>query len=93
MPRKPLLPPALPAPLPIGLPPALPSALPIGLPPAIEPDDPEQSQRFIEAARAAGTDDSPEAFERVFKKVAGRKAAIPPSTVRPASRKTPARGR
>jgi hypothetical protein len=30
------------------------------------PDDPEQSKRFIEAARAAETDESPEAFERVF---------------------------
>jgi hypothetical protein len=41
------------------------------------PDDPEQSKRFIEAARAAGTDDSPKAFERVFEKVVGRKTAIP----------------
>ncbi len=33
------------------------------------PDDPEQSKRFIEAAREIGTDESPEAFERVFAKV------------------------
>jgi hypothetical protein len=33
------------------------------------PDDPEQSKRFIEAARELGTDESPEAFERVFRKV------------------------
>ena len=37
--------------------------------PKPQPDDPEQSKRFIEAARAAETDDSPEEFERVFKKV------------------------
>jgi hypothetical protein len=33
------------------------------------PDDPEQSKRFIKAAREIGTDESPEAFERVFEKV------------------------
>ena len=33
------------------------------------PDDPEQSKRFIKAAREIGTDESPEAFERVFAKV------------------------
>jgi len=32
------------------------------------PDDPEQSTRFIKAAREIGTDESPEEFERVFKK-------------------------
>jgi hypothetical protein len=33
------------------------------------PDDPEQSKRFIKAARELGTDETGEAFERVFKKV------------------------
>ena len=33
------------------------------------PDDPEQSKRFIEAAREIGTDESPEAFECVFNKI------------------------
>lgn len=33
------------------------------------PDDPEQSKRFIEAAREAETDESLEEFERVFRKV------------------------
>lgn len=33
------------------------------------PDDPEQSKRFIKAAREIGTDESPEAFERVFKRI------------------------
>jgi hypothetical protein len=33
------------------------------------PDDPEQSKRFIKAAREIGTDESPKEFERVFKRV------------------------
>jgi len=32
-------------------------------------DNPEQSKRFIEAAREIGTDESPEEFERAFEKV------------------------
>jgi hypothetical protein len=34
-----------------------------------KPDDPAQSKRFIEAAREHGTDETGEAFERLFKKV------------------------
>lgn len=34
------------------------------------PDDPEQSKRFIEAAREAEVDEDPKAFERALKKVA-----------------------
>jgi hypothetical protein len=41
--------------------------------PAPKPDDPEQSRRFIETAREIGTDESPEAFERAFKKIVPRK--------------------
>jgi hypothetical protein len=41
------------------------------------PDNPEQSKRFIEAAREIGADESPEAFERVFKKVVRQKPAKP----------------
>jgi hypothetical protein len=33
------------------------------------PDDPEQSKRFIKAAREIGADENPEAFERVFGRV------------------------
>jgi hypothetical protein len=33
-------------------------------------DDPEQSKRFIEIARAAEADSSKEEFDRAFKKVA-----------------------
>jgi hypothetical protein len=31
--------------------------------------DPEEYKRFLEAAKEAGADESPEAFERAFKKV------------------------
>jgi hypothetical protein len=44
------------------------------------PDDPEQSKRFIKAAREIGADESPEAFEKVFRKVVGKIA--PPSSDR-----------
>ena len=37
--------------------------------PAQPPDDPEQSKRFIEAAREIGTDESPETFENVFRRI------------------------
>jgi hypothetical protein len=39
--------------------------------PKPSPDDPEQSKRFIEAAREVGTGESPEAFECVFKDSSG----------------------
>jgi hypothetical protein len=46
--------------------------------PKLPPDDPEQSKRFIEAAREAGTDESPEAFERVFRRIiVPRRASAP----------------
>jgi hypothetical protein len=37
--------------------------------PAAKPDDPEQSKRFIETAKELGVDESPKAFERLFRKV------------------------
>ena len=37
--------------------------------PKPKPDDPEQSKRFIKAAREYGTDETGKAFERVFKKI------------------------
>jgi hypothetical protein len=40
--------------------------------PKPKPDDPEQSKRFIKAAREIGTDENPEEFERVFKKVTNK---------------------
>lgn len=33
-------------------------------------DDPEQSKRFIDTAKDIGADESPEAFERAFGRVA-----------------------
>jgi hypothetical protein len=38
-------------------------------------DDPEQSKRFIEAAKAAEVSDDPKALDRVLKKIAPRKKA------------------
>ncbi len=38
---------------------------------------PSQRERFIEAAREAETDDSPEAFERIFAKVVPPKGGNP----------------
>lgn len=35
------------------------------------PDDPEQSKRFINAARDLGTDETGEAFERAFRTIIG----------------------
>jgi hypothetical protein len=43
-------------------------------------DDPEQSKRFIKAAREIGADESPETFERVFKKLI---SANPTKRLRP----------
>jgi hypothetical protein len=43
------------------------------------PDDPEQSKRFIKAAREIGTDESPEAFERVFKRIIRAREAPKPA--------------
>jgi uncharacterized protein (DUF1778 family) len=37
-------------------------------------DDPEQSKRFIDAALEAGPDETGEAFERAFKRVAPMKS-------------------
>jgi len=44
---------------------------------ALPQDDPEQSKRFIETAKEIGTDESPEAFERVFS-VVTKGPSIPP---------------
>jgi hypothetical protein len=34
------------------------------------PDDPEQSKRFLDAAKKAGASDDPKALERLVKKIA-----------------------
>jgi hypothetical protein len=38
-------------------------------------DDPEQSKRFIEAAKEVGADEDMEALGRAFKKIASSKSA------------------
>lgn len=40
------------------------------------PDDPEQSRRFIDAAREAEADETEEGADRAFKKVASAKRPI-----------------
>ncbi len=46
--------------------------------PKPKPDDPEQSRRFIDAAKAAGVDETGKEFERALKKIAERpKRPIP----------------
>jgi hypothetical protein len=45
--------------------------------PAPKPDDPEQSKRFIEAARQIEADETGEAFRRAFEKIVPVKPATP----------------
>lgn len=40
-------------------------------------DDPEQSKRFLEAAKEAGTDEKQDAFERAFAKLDVRRGRTP----------------
>jgi hypothetical protein len=42
-------------------------------------DDPEESQRFLEAAKAAEASDDPKALDRVLKKIAPRKPSSTPT--------------
>jgi hypothetical protein len=39
----------------------------------LKPDDPEQSKRFVEAAREIEADETGEAFRRAFEKIVPRK--------------------
>ena len=48
--------------------------------PAPPHDDPAQSERFREAARELGPDETGEAFERAFKKVARREKEREPTS-------------
>lgn len=41
--------------------------------PKPEWDDPEQSKRFLEAAKAAEASDDPDAFDRALKRIAPKK--------------------
>lgn len=44
-----------------------------------KPDDPEQSKRFIDAAREAEADETEDGADRAFKKVTSPKAIQKPS--------------
>jgi len=46
----------------------------MGRKPKPPPDDPEQSKRFVETAKALGTDASGTAFSKEFKKIVPIKA-------------------
>lgn len=49
-------------------------------PPAVDTtarDDPAESQRFIDMAREVGVDESPEAFERAFRRVTAKPVTVP----------------
>lgn len=46
---------------------------------SLKPDDPEQSKRFIEAARKIEADETGEAFQRAFEKIVPKKSFIPKS--------------
>jgi hypothetical protein len=43
------------------------------MPSKSNPTDPGQGERFIEAARKSGADESGKSFERAFKKIVPRK--------------------
>jgi hypothetical protein len=45
--------------------------------PERKPDDPEQSKRFIDAAREAGADETEKGAERAFKKVTSNREKKP----------------
>ena len=46
--------------------------------PRPKPDDPEQSRRFIDAAKEAGVDETGEAFDKAFKKLVPEKRHAAP---------------
>ena len=57
------------------------------------PDDPEQSKRFIDAARDLSTDETGETFERAFRTIIGPAPPTPSTTRnRGIGRKAPHKG-
>jgi hypothetical protein len=42
-----------------------------------KPDDPEQSKRFIEAAKKLGSDETKEGADRAFKRAASKPSPVP----------------
>jgi hypothetical protein len=49
----------------------------MGRKPAPKPDDPAQSQRFLDTAKEVGADRDDETLERALKKIAPRKKEAP----------------
>jgi hypothetical protein len=49
-------------------------------PKSLKPDDPEQSKRFVEAAREIEADETGEAFRRAFEKIVPPKSPSRPKT-------------
>jgi hypothetical protein len=47
--------------------------------------DPEEHKRFLETAKQVGADESPEAFDRAFKKVASHKPSSKHPVAKPRS--------
>ena len=50
--------------------------------PPVAPDDPAEYERFVEAARKLGVDESPDALDRAFEKVIRPRLRKPPSATR-----------
>lgn len=46
--------------------------------PPAKPDDPEEYKRFLETAKKVEADESPEAFDRAFKRTVQKPTAKPP---------------
>ena len=49
--------------------------------PQPKPDNPAQSQRFIDAAKEAGVDETGEGFDRAFKRVVPKSAPKPKGAI------------
>lgn len=50
----------------------------MGKRPKSRPDNPAQSQRFIDAAKEAGVDETGDTFDKAFKKIIPEKRASKP---------------
>jgi hypothetical protein len=51
----------------------------MGRKPNPKPDDPEQSKRFVDAAREAEADETEEGADRAFKKIRPSRKSTPPT--------------
>lgn len=55
-----------------------PPGIEMGKRPKSRPDNPAQSQRFIDAAKEAGVDETGDTFDKAFKKIIPEKRASKP---------------